>query len=65
MSTLLWILLATLYITAVFTIAMTTLRKGHTAMFWFGFPLPILWIIGAFMEPTSKVAAADSRAQLQ
>ena len=65
MSTLLWILLATLYVIAVFTIAMTTLRKGHTAMFWFGFLFPLLWIVGAFMEPTSRVAAAESRARLQ
>lgn len=65
MSTLLWILLATLYITAVFTIAMTTLRKGHTAMFWFGFLFPLLWIIGAFMEPTSEVASAEARTRLQ
>ena len=34
------ILLAVLYVTAVFTIALTTLRKGHTAMFWFGFLFP-------------------------
>ena len=65
MSTFLWILLATLYITAVFTIALTTLRNGHTAMFWFGFIFPLLWIVGAFMEPTSKVAAAEARTRLQ
>ena len=65
MSTLLWILLATLYVIAVFTIAMTTLRKGHTAMFWFGFLFPFLWIIGALMEPTPRVAAAEARTQLE
>ena len=62
---LLWIVLGVLYVTAVFTIALTTLRKGHTAMFWFGFLFPILWIVGAFMEPTSRVAAADARTRLQ
>ncbi len=63
--TLLWILLAVLYVTAVFTIALTTLRKGHTAMFWFGFLFPLLWIIGAFMDPTPRVAAAEARTPLQ
>ena len=65
MSTFVWILLVTLYITAVFTIALATLRKGHTALFWFGFLFPLLWIVGAFMEPTSQVAAADARTRLQ
>jgi hypothetical protein len=64
-STLLWITLAVLYIIAVFTIALTTLRKGHTALFWFGIIFPILWIIGALMQPTAKVAAAESRSSLQ
>ena len=65
MSTFLWITLAVLYVTAVFTIAMATLRKGHTALFWFGFLFPLLWIIGAFMEPTPRVAAAEARTRLQ
>ena len=59
MSTFVWITLVVLYVTAVFTIAMATLRKGHTAMFWFGFLFPLLWIVGAFMEPTSKVAGPE------
>lgn len=65
MEALVWITLATLYVIAVFTIAMTTLRKGHTAMFWFGFLFPLLWIVGALMEPTSQVAAAEARTRLQ
>lgn len=40
MSTFVWITLAVLYVTAVFTIALATLRKGHTALFWFGFLFP-------------------------
>jgi hypothetical protein len=63
--TFVWILLAVLYVTAVFTIALTTLRKGHTAMFWFGFLFPFLWIVGALMEPTPRVAAAEARGHLQ
>ena len=65
MSTFLWITLAILYVTAVFTIALTTLRKGHTAMFWFGFLFPLLWIVGALMEPTERVAAAEASTHLQ
>lgn len=65
MSTFVWITLAILYVTAVFTIAMATLRKGHTALFWFGFLFPFLWIAGALMEPTPRVAAAESRTQLE
>ena len=44
---------------------MATLRKGHTALFWFGFLFPFLWIAGALMEPTSRVAAAEARTDLQ
>jgi hypothetical protein len=65
MSTFVWITLAILYVTAVFTIALATLRKGHTALFWFGFLFPLLWIVGALMEPTSRVAADEARTHLQ
>ena len=65
MSTVVWITLAILYVTAVFTIAMATLRKGHTALFWFGFLFPLLWIVGALMEPTSRAAAAEASTNLQ
>ena len=65
MSTFVWITLAILYLIAVFTIAMATLRKGHTALFWFGFLFPFLWIAGALMAPTPRVAAAEARGNLQ
>jgi hypothetical protein len=54
-----------LYITLWVTLGMTTLRKGHTALFWFGIIFPVLWIVGALMEPTPAVAAAESRKRLQ
>jgi hypothetical protein len=63
--TFLWIMLGVLYIAAWVTLGMTTLRKGHTALFWFGIIFPVLWIVGAIMQPTSSVAAAESRARLQ
>jgi hypothetical protein len=55
----LWILLASLYVAAVFTIALTTLRKGHTVLFWVGIIFPVLWIVGALMAPTAKAVAAQ------
>jgi hypothetical protein len=65
MSTFLWILLAVLYLTALIVLGMTTLRKGHTALFWFGILFPFLWIIGALMAPTPAVAAVEARTSLQ
>jgi hypothetical protein len=63
--TFLWIMLAVLYITLWVTLGMTTLRKGHKALFWFGIIFPVLWIVGAIMQPTPAVAAAETRASLQ
>jgi len=56
---LLWISLATLYLVAVFTLGLATLRKGHTVLFWVGIILPFLWIVGAFMQPTERALAAS------
>ena len=53
----LWIALATLYLIAVFTLGLTTLRKGHTVLFWTGIFFPLLWVVGAFMAPTDKAVA--------
>jgi hypothetical protein len=36
---------------------LNTLRKGHYLLFWVGFFLPFLWIIGAVMAPTARAAA--------
>ena len=58
---LLWILLATLYLVAIFTLGLATLRKGHTVLFWVGIFFPLLWIVGALMQPTAKAVAADAR----
>jgi hypothetical protein len=63
--TFVWILLAVLYISLLVSLGMATLRKGHTALFVFGIIFPVLWIVGAAIEPTSRVAAAESRARLQ
>jgi hypothetical protein len=60
--TFLWIVLGALYITLWVTLGMATLRKGHTALFWFGIIFPVLWIVGALIQPTPAAAAAESRA---
>jgi hypothetical protein len=57
---LLWILLAAAYVTALVLLGLTTLRKGHTALFWFGILFPVLWIVGALMGPTPKAAQAGT-----
>ena len=63
MSALLWILLAVLYFTALFVLGFATLRKGHTALFWFGILFPFLWIVGALMQPTAAAVEAASTLQ--
>jgi hypothetical protein len=55
--TFLWILFALVYLTALITLGMLTLRKGHTVLFWVGIFFPILWIAGALMAPTQQAAA--------
>jgi hypothetical protein len=56
--TFLWILFGVLYLTMWFFLGLATLRKGHTALFWIGIFLPILWIVGAFMAPTPRATGA-------
>jgi hypothetical protein len=62
---LLWILLGALYLAALFVLGLTTLRKGHTVLFWVGIFLPFLWIVGALMHPTDRALAAQNGASLQ
>jgi vacuolar-type H+-ATPase subunit I/STV1 len=65
LSTFVWFLLAVLYLTALIVLGLTSIRKGHTALFWFGIIFPVLWIAGALMAPTSAVTAAEARTELQ
>jgi hypothetical protein len=58
MSTFLWILLAAAYLTALVVLGISTLRKGHTVLFWFGILFPVLWIVGALMAPTASARPA-------
>jgi len=57
----LWAGLGVLYIVLVITLGVMTFRHGHYWMFWLGFFVPLLWLIGAMIEPT---AAARQRAAL-
>jgi hypothetical protein len=54
--TFLWILLGVLYVLALISLGVTTLRKGHYILFWVGIIFPILWIFGAIMAPTPRAA---------
>jgi hypothetical protein len=62
--TFVWMVLAVLYIALWVTLGLTTLRKGHTALFWVGIIFPVLWIVGAIVQPTAEVAAAQAPANL-
>ena len=64
MSALVWMLLAVLYLTALFVLGLATLRKGHTILFWFGILFPFLWILGALMQPTAAVVGAEAANRL-
>ena len=55
--TFLWILLAVVYVACWVYFGLATFRKGHYWMFWIGFFLPFLWIIGALIAPTDNAAA--------
>ncbi len=47
---------AFLYFLIAVTLGVMTLRNGHGWLFFFGIFFPILWIIGAFMRPSEKMA---------
>jgi ABC-type multidrug transport system permease subunit len=55
--TFLWILLGIVYLMCLVFLGLATFRKGHYWLFWIGFLLPILWIIGALIAPTQRVMA--------
>ena len=65
MSLLVWIALSTLYLVLLWTLGITTFRKGHYVLFFVGIVFPIVWIVGALMAPTTAVGAAEARSSLQ
>ena len=56
METLVWLILAFLYIAALLVLGVSTLRKGHTWLFVFGIFLPFLWIVGALIGRAPRAA---------
>ena len=58
----LWAGLGVLYVALVITLGVMTFRGGHYWLFWLGFLVPLLWLVGAFIEPTD---AARQRAALR
>ena len=40
-----------LYLTLFFTLGLVTARNGHGWMVFFGIFFPLLWLVGATMEP--------------
>jgi hypothetical protein len=57
MSTLLWFLFAAVYLAALVSLGMATLRKGHIVLFCVGIIFPVLWIVGALIGPSPSAAA--------
>jgi hypothetical protein len=64
MSLLVTLLLCLVYIALLATIGLMTLRRGHTLLFFLGLFVPLFWIAGAFMAPTSASRAASARSNL-
>jgi hypothetical protein len=58
MSTFMWILLVSVYLAALISLGVMTLRRGHTVLFIVGIFFPLLWVIGAVMAPTPRAAGA-------
>jgi hypothetical protein len=63
-SLLLWIMLATLYLVLLWTLGITTFRKGHYVLFFVGIVFPLAWIAGTLMAPTSAAGASEARSSL-
>jgi hypothetical protein len=57
--TFLWVLLGFLYFVILLTLGLTTLRKGHMFLFLLGIIFPFLWVIGAVIAPTQRVAGVQ------
>ena len=59
MSTFLWITLVTVYLIALVWLGLATLRNGHVWLFVFGIFFPLLWIVGAMMNPSPRATGAS------
>jgi hypothetical protein len=59
-SLLAWLLLSALYLVLLWTIGITTFRKGHYVMFFVGIVFPVAWIVGAVIPPTPAATAGGA-----
>jgi hypothetical protein len=64
-SIFLWFMLAVLYLAALWTLGLMTLRKGHSVLFWVGIVFPVLWIVGAVIAPTPAAVAGGTAGTVQ
>jgi hypothetical protein len=55
----LWTVLASVYLVALFTVCVLTFRKGYVVLGILGIFVPFLWLIGAVL-PDKRRAAAGS-----
>lgn len=46
--------LGILYFVLLVVLGITSIKKGHWIMFLFGIFLPIFWLIGALLPPTTR-----------
>jgi hypothetical protein len=46
-----------LYVVLLVTLGIISIRKGHWVMFILGIFLPLFWLIGALLPPTTPRAA--------
>ena len=53
-----YVLVGVLYFALLLSLGILCIRKGHWVMFIVGIFLPLFWIIGAVMPPTSQALEA-------
>ncbi len=51
MDVLLFSMFGFIYLAVVFTIGLATYRRGHKVLFFIGFLMPLLWLVGAIIPP--------------
>ena len=54
----LWIVLASIYLVALFTVCALTFRKGYLLLGLLGIFLPFLWLIGAVLPDKRRAPRA-------
>ena len=52
-------LLGTLWLACLVSAGVLTWKNGHKVMFFIGFLVPIVWIVGAILEQADPVSAWD------